>query len=56
MLSRIGKCAHAEGALGNGQAGALRFGRGKWGMNVAGIDNRQLVLGIERWLLAAQSQ
>jgi hypothetical protein len=23
----------------------------KWGMNVPGIDNRQLVLGIERWLL-----
>ena len=59
---------------GDGQAGALRFGRGrvviagdmgmlsaqlftengvtnKWGMNVPGIDNRQLVLGIERWLL-----
>jgi hypothetical protein len=74
VLIRIGKKAHAEAALGNGQAGALRFGRGrvvitgdmgmlsaqlftengvtgKWGMNVPGIDNRQLVLGIERWLL-----
>lgn len=74
VLIRVGKRAHSEGTLGNGQAGALRFGRGrvvitgdmgmlsaqlftengvtgKWGMNVAGIDNRQLVLGIERWLL-----
>jgi hypothetical protein len=60
-------------APGSGQAGALRFGRGRvvvtgdmgmlsaqlftengvtnpWGMNVPGIDNRELVLGIVRWL------
>src|ERR1043165_1963454 len=71
VLVRVGKRAHAE-ALGNGQAGALSFGRGrvvitgdmgmlsaqlitengrtgKWGMNVPGIDNRQLVLNVERW-------
>jgi hypothetical protein len=77
VLVRVGKRAHAA-ALGNGQAGALPFGRGrvvitgdmgmlsaqlitengrtgKWGMNVPGIDNRQLVLNVERWLLSAGS-
>jgi len=73
---RIGARARAQdgGALGNGQAGALRLGRGrvvitggmgmlsaqlitengvtgKWGMNVPGVDNRQLVLNVTRWLL-----
>lgn len=76
VLIRVGKRAQARngGMLGEGQAGALRFGRGrviitgdmgmlsaqlvtqdgvtgKWGMNVPGIDNRQLVLDIARWLL-----
>jgi hypothetical protein len=76
IFIRVAKNARARdgAAVGNGQAGALRFGRGrvvitgdmgmlsaqlvtengvtgKWGMNVPGIDNRQLVLNIERWLL-----
>jgi hypothetical protein len=76
VLIRLGREAHARDGspLGNGQAGALLFGRGrlvitgdmgmlsaqlvtengvtgKWGMNLPGADNRQLVLNIERWLL-----
>jgi len=75
---RLGQHAHGSnnGTLGNGQAGALQFGRGRivitgdmgmlsaqlfteggvtnrWGMNVPGIDNRQLVLNIARWLARA---
>ncbi len=78
VLIRVGNHARAQkgGALGNGQMGALQFGRGrvvmtgdmgmlsaqlftengvtnKWGMNVKGIDNRQLVLNITRWLARA---
>ena len=79
ILIRLGRGAkNQDGGVipGNGQAGALRFGRGRvvitgdmgmlsaqlftengttspWGMNVPGIDNRQLVLNIGRWLARA---
>ena len=79
ILVRLGPGAKNQdgGAIaGNGQAGALRLGRGRvvitgdmgmlsaqlftengvtspWGMNVPGIDNRQLVLNIGRWLVRA---
>jgi hypothetical protein len=79
ILVRLGPGAKNQdgGAIqGNGQAGALRSGRGRvvitgdmgmlsaqlftengvttpWGMNVPGVDNRQLVLNIGRWLVGA---
>ena len=76
VFIRVGAAAkNREGGpvTGNGQAGAIRAGRGRvvitgdmgmlsaqlltengttspWGMNVPGIDNRQLVLNIAHWL------